>query len=101
MRSDIGDHVVGSAGVSWIASHKDMPSFRRTDGEATDSMLILQLLQLPLLLSPLGTSFSFCTFVRLGQKLFNGDDGDRFGRGDEICMLRGLATSAFALTATL
>jgi hypothetical protein len=46
--------------------------------------LLLQSLELALLLLPLGTILSFGTLVRLRQQLFDGNDRNRLGRGDDI-----------------
>lgn len=78
-----------------------MAAFRRADWESTNAMLVLELIELSLLLSPLGASLTLGTFVRLGKELLDGDNRYRLGRGDEVVVLWGLSAATFALAAML
>ena len=53
-------------------------------GALLNAELFLQSLELALLLLPLGAVLSFGTLVRLRQQLFDGNDRNRLGRGDDI-----------------
>lgn len=72
---DVWDHVLSSRGVAWISSDKDAAALGWADGESTDAMFFLQLLEFSVLLSPLRTTLTLGTLVWLWEELFDGDDG--------------------------
>jgi hypothetical protein len=78
---DVLDSMRSCLGIAWITSDEDVTTFLRRNREA---VFLLKSGKLPLLLPPFGASFTLCAYVWLGKQLFDGDNGNRMRRSDDI-----------------